>query len=47
MSGLSKSLTTRPTGVQSNKAAKLSTMIVLTTKHADCRIAFKLRSIQL
>ena len=36
----------RSTGVQLKSDAKLSTVIGLTTKHADCRMAFKLKSIR-
>ena len=37
----------RPTGVQLKKEAKLSTLIGLITKHADCRITLILYPIRL
>ena len=37
----------RPTGVQLKREAKLSTVIGLITKHADCRITFILYPIRL
>ena len=36
----------RPTGVQLKREAKLSTVIGLITKHADCRITFILYPIR-